>query len=245
MRKVSLTIIFLLFFYLAYAQREPYTTFRFANTLYGQGKYREAAEEYENILNKGWESGNIYYNLGNAYFKLGRMGEAILNYEKAKRLIPRDAELNANLKFALSKVNLDHRKAGGVIERRALRFTTGELTAYLLLSYLTLIFILGVRLFMKEARKILNYAALFTCTVLLLVAVLFSVNVYNTQVIKRAIVLTDDAECRFEPQSDATVFFQLYEGEDVIVRDISGEWAKIERFDGRVGWVKLELLGLI
>ncbi|MCR4319495.1 MAG: hypothetical protein NUV74_04045, partial [Candidatus Brocadiaceae bacterium] len=63
-------------------------------------KLKEAASQYETILTHGFEHGQIYYNLGNTYYRKGELGRAILNYRKAQRLIPRNADLNANLRLA-------------------------------------------------------------------------------------------------------------------------------------------------
>ena len=82
----------------------PQALFYQANNLYEEGRYEEAAVAYRQLLEQGYESGNLYFNLGNTYFKMGRTGWAVLYYEKAKRLIPRDADLRANLGYALEGV---------------------------------------------------------------------------------------------------------------------------------------------
>jgi tetratricopeptide (TPR) repeat protein len=71
-----------------------------ANDFYEKGQFQSAVDSYQKLLESGYESGNLYYNLGNAYFKLGNKGQAILYYEKARRLIPSDADLKANLAYA-------------------------------------------------------------------------------------------------------------------------------------------------
>jgi tetratricopeptide (TPR) repeat protein len=78
----------------------PSALFIRANGLYGDGKYAEAATAYEQILAQGIESGAVQYNLGNAYLKAGDVGRAVLAYERARRLIPGDPDLAANLGFA-------------------------------------------------------------------------------------------------------------------------------------------------
>ena len=85
-----------------FAQNQDFLT---SNKFYKEGRYAEAAKGYKDILNQGIESGNLYYNLGNSYFKLGNLGSAILNYVRAKRLIPRDSDLRLNLNLAVSKIS--------------------------------------------------------------------------------------------------------------------------------------------
>jgi tetratricopeptide (TPR) repeat protein len=64
--------------------------------------YRAAAKEFEKVLSDGFQNGIVYYNLGNAYYRAGDYGQAILNYRKAKSLRPRDVYLDANLQQALA-----------------------------------------------------------------------------------------------------------------------------------------------
>src|SRR3989442_2159968 len=71
-----------------------------ANKLYEQGKFAEAAASYERILQGGQASAALYFNLGNALFKSGQTGLAILNYRRAEQLAPRDPDIRANLQFA-------------------------------------------------------------------------------------------------------------------------------------------------
>lgn len=66
--------------------------------------YREAAEGFEKLIAAGVENGELYYNLGNTHLRLGDVGRAIVNYRRAARLNPDDANLNANLSFARSRV---------------------------------------------------------------------------------------------------------------------------------------------
>ena len=78
----------------------PTEAMRVANQHYEAGQYSEAAAIYETILASGLHHSSVYYNLGNAYFKQGDLGRAILNYRRAQRLDPRDADVTANLSIA-------------------------------------------------------------------------------------------------------------------------------------------------
>src|SRR6266699_3853607 len=80
------------------------TAFDQANRLYEEGKFTEAAAAYEKMLRQGQASPALYFNLGNAFFKAGQVGRAVLNYRLAERLAPRDPDVRANLKFARNSV---------------------------------------------------------------------------------------------------------------------------------------------
>ena len=79
---------------------EAAQTFEQANQLYLQAKYPDAIAQYEKILQSGFESGELYFNLGNAYYKSGSIQKAILNYERARQLLPRDEDVQFNLQLA-------------------------------------------------------------------------------------------------------------------------------------------------
>ena len=79
---------------------EAAQTFEQANQLYLQAKYPDAIAQYEKIVQSGFESGEFYFNLGNAYYKSGNIQKAILNYERAKQLLPRDEDVQFNLQLA-------------------------------------------------------------------------------------------------------------------------------------------------
>ncbi|MDD5436070.1 MAG: hypothetical protein PHX20_00805, partial [Candidatus Omnitrophica bacterium] len=86
------------------AQPDPDKVFYLANGLYEKRDYEKALEEYNKILNSGMDSGSLYYNMANTYFKLGKLGYAVLFYEKAKRIMPQDSDLKTNLNYARSLV---------------------------------------------------------------------------------------------------------------------------------------------
>jgi hypothetical protein len=87
------------------AQSEAWAAvFAHANRLYEEGGYEEAAAKYEEIVASDLQNGRVYYNLGNAYFKQEKLGLAILNYERAHRLMSRDEDIKANLAYARSQI---------------------------------------------------------------------------------------------------------------------------------------------
>jgi len=87
------------------AQSEAWAAvFAHANRLYEEGRYEEAAVKYEEMVASGLQNGRVYYNLGNAYFKQEKLGLAILNHERARRLMPRAEDIRTNLAYARSQI---------------------------------------------------------------------------------------------------------------------------------------------
>jgi tetratricopeptide (TPR) repeat protein len=78
----------------------PLTNFHEANSFYEKGEFEKAADMYRKIIDEGYESAEIYYNLGNTHYKLGNIAETIVYYERALKLAPDDRDVTENLKIA-------------------------------------------------------------------------------------------------------------------------------------------------
>ncbi len=219
------------------------------NDAYEKGEYSKAIDEYERIIAAGYESGPVYYNLGNAYFKTGDLGKAVLDYERARRLMPRSADLKANIRFAANKIIGKVRPTEkGIWQWRPVRFYAGNFTINELLLVIsgiyTFAFMLLILAMYFPARKVRIFIAIFF---------LFLFGLYNSLIIwhkadglgKDAVVMQDEADSRYGPFDSATTFFKLREGMKVkILKDKAG-WYKIERPDGKVGWVKKSDLEIV
>jgi tetratricopeptide (TPR) repeat protein len=219
------------------------------NDAYEKGDYREAIAEYEKVLAAGYESGPLYYDLGNAYFKTGDFARAILNYERAGRLIPRDADLKANYRFASGKIadrGRDEEK--GIGKWRLLRlyagnFTINELLIMISGIYAFILVLFTAGMYWPGAKK----------RVFIAILTLFLFGVFNSLVVwhkadgigKDAIVISGEAESRYGPFDSATAFFKLHGGLKVRVLNDKADWCKIERSDGKVGWVRKSDLEII
>ncbi|MFH1847066.1 MAG: SH3 domain-containing protein [Candidatus Omnitrophota bacterium] len=219
--------------------------FRKGNEYYEKGEYAKAVSEYESILSSGLENGTVYYNLAGAYFKLHKLGKAIVNYERAKCFMPRDSDLAANYRFARAEIT------GPVILRKGLwawkplriyseKFTINEFTwtlsvMFILILAMIFIFILRARM---EWYQIVILCALCFFMVLDLTVLAHKVRDRKTA----AVAIERDAEVLFGPFDSATKFFTLNEGMIVNILQGKDDWYKIKRVDGKVGWVKKQAL---
>jgi tetratricopeptide (TPR) repeat protein len=218
------------------------------NDLYEKGEYSEAAAQYENILKAGYQSGPLYYNLGNTYFKMGDMGKAVLNYERARRLIPRDADLNANYRFARAKILGKILEKKGIWNWTPLKFYAGNFTIDEFLWMTSVLYIFILVLLMIAVRRPMLKARIFAIALcLFLLGAANSVIVWHkaSGIGREAIVTSYETESRYGPFDSATAFFKLYEGMKVKVLKVKGEWEKVERPDGKAGWVKKQDLAVI
>ena len=229
--------------FVAFAE-SPEQLFYKANSLYGEGKYAEAIAEYDKVLQNGYESGNLYYNLGNAYMKAGDLGKAMLNYERARRIMPRDSDLESNYKFArsLAENNISEpdriwyaRFAEGVFGQ----YAVDEIAILLSIIYLFIIIALIAGIYTGMNRNV--WIAL---SILVMVFSLASVSFAQKAKLvgREAVITADSTEAKFEPFDRATTHFTLYEGATVLLIQSKGEWQKVERADGKAGWVKSEAI---
>ena len=220
----------------------PSADFRVANRFYDAGKFAEAATAYEAITPK---TAHVYFNLGNACFRQDKIGHAILNYERARRLAPRDPDILANLKFAQQRLLVDEVNTPASALRRFVdnvlaSRTIDEWAGYELVGlWLTVLAVAGW-VWWPKLRTGFMVGALAAAGVLLVMSVALGLRYYSDWVMPPAIVLSAKTEARFAPLPDATVHFQVAEGTRVVIREDRGQWLFVERADGQQGWVKAD-----
>lgn len=254
--KIRVAILFLSFIFIFLRQvdcdqlSQIRLLFHQGNTDYREGKFEQAITDYEKALSLGFESGPLYYNLGNAYFKHGTLGKAILNYLRAQSHMPGDADLKSNLTYAQSLVEGRIFAAGrkGFIRAYfilASSFSLDKITWLNMILYFVLTTLLIWAIFVKKIRKVFIYIIALSSFLLIISISIFFVQFYKTAIQKEAVVIAGVSDSKFEPFNDATTFFTLYEGQSVFVISAKNDWVKVRRMDGRQGWVKksdIELL---
>ena len=211
------------------AVNAPGALFYQANIYYQEGKYDAAIKGYEKIIIQGLESGNLYYNLGNCYFKKGELGLAVLSYERARGLVPNDSDLKSNYDYVLHRLNLEP-QTSGLFQA----MTINSLTMLLFVVYIVLVILFILNLFLSGFKR---FSGGFIWV--LLVLFILSSFAFNRKISywnKGAIVIMKEVDVKFEPLESATTYFKLSEGSRVeIVEQIEG-WYKIKRFDNKLGW---------
>lgn len=206
---------------------------------YKERDYSRAVKEYQAILQGGKESGPLYYNLGNAYFKNAQLGYAVLSYERAKQLIPRDSDLKFNLKYAESLVTKTvSNEASGFFQQ----LYQGHLDFYtldeMLIICTILAVILGVVFLFSRFLKWSVPVRVLTRLVLAVFLVIYGAGLFGkiNANLNQAVVV-EKSTANFEPSDDATVRFELFEGMKVKVVRYKDGWVKVRRSDGILGWV--------
>ena len=215
------------------------------NASYGEEDYEGAISDYEEALSLGFESGPLYYNLGNAYFKAGSLGKAILNYLRAGRLMPNDADLKANLGYAQSlikggAIQPERKRPARVFFKLAGFFSLDGITLLCAILYFVLCGLIISLILLENARKILIYSSAAILVILIFFTSIFIAQYDKVLVQKEAVVIAEYSDAKFEPFDAVTTFFILYEGEHIAIITSREGWVKVRRGDGRQGWVKTE-----
>ena len=221
--------------------------FEQATKAYNEGDYEQAIAHYEQILGDDLHSAALYFNLGNAHYKLGHVGPSIYYYEKALLLDPADAEIRNNLSFA-QNMTLD---AIQPLPRTDIRRIYESVVfgldidgwTYLGIAAMFL-FVLGYILFYRLPRPnhkrialLASLACLF-CSLLFTAAAFLQYKAYHAD--QPAIVFSEEVAVRSEPNQRSQEAFLLHEGTKVQVLDSLDQWRKIRIADGQVGWMPRE-----
>lgn len=215
-----------------------------AETAYMQEDYAKAIEVYENILQSYGPSAQIYYNLGNAYYKSGEVASSILNYERALLLAPGDGDIRFNLNIAKQRTTDRIEPIGQFFlvkwfESVQNIFSINTWGAIGITCFILLIGCLILFFFSKWLRlkKIGFYVGLLMLTVVILSNIFAANQKYSLTNRVSAIVFTPTVTVKSTPDASGTDLFVLHEGTKVFVRNTLGTWSEIELEDGNVGWL--------
>lgn len=216
-----------------------------ASTAYSKGDFEKAVQYYEGIISVGFESPEVYFNLGNAYYKTDKIGMSILNYERAKKLSPYDEDIAFNLKLAgqrtmdkiepLPKLFLedwwDNLKSMHSEKTWGIRS---------IVCFVLCLFFLGV--FVTSGQVITKQIGFWlTLVFFILSSVTFSISRSRYKDITEkdsAVILSSSAEIKNAPDDKGTKLFILHEGTKVSSFETNGDWVKVEVSSDKVGWVK-------
>lgn len=223
----------------------PEEMLRQANQLYQQGKFSEARDAYGAILSSGYESPDLYYNLGNACYKSGSVPGAILNYERARRLLPGDDDLRHNLQIA-NMVITDRIEPTPRLfvwdywdaVKSFFSLTGLTMTVYL---FYALTAVMASLFFLSRTyalRKIAILAGSGFLLVFLFFLVVLVARLGDVTRTDEAVVMSPIVTVKNSPDPKSSDAFVLHGGVKVQLIDRVGSWSKVRLADGKVGWLE-------
>ncbi len=232
--------------------QEQVLQFEKANQAYHNGSFQEAANLYEQIQKNGYESAALYYNLGNSYFKLNKLPEAIISYERAKRLAPHDEDILYNLRLANLRIidKIDPIPQFFLIEwwkSLTSRMSSGGWALLGILAFWCLAIAVGTLVVSRSG--ILQRLALFVGFMMLIIGLLSVVSGYQRMQAEQSdqagILTAPSVSVKSAPDAQSTDLFIIHEGVKVEFLDTVGDWKKIKLADGKVGWLPQESVQVI
>jgi tetratricopeptide (TPR) repeat protein len=228
------------------AQPSADTLWNSANRNYSEGNYKDAAQQYEQILKEYGKSSDLYFNLGNAYFKLDRIGLARLNYERARRLSPANPDIIHNLEFvdALQVDKIDEVKPlfiTSLLDDVANVFTDGVWSVIFFVFVVLTLFLLGVFIFSRAGSRKLVFSGICLFFILCLASSYFAWRQRNSVLSRgEAVVTSDEVMVKSAPNSGSDLFL-IHEGLKVKILDKQNNCYRIILNDGKSqGWIPRE-----
>lgn len=218
-----------------------------ADSAYKSEQFLEAAAKYESVLSEGYASAELYYNLGNTYFNLNNLPSAILNYERARVLAPRDADINFNLNIANSMITDKIEVVPEIFYVRWWKswrnsFNLHSWTIFSISIFIFLMISLGV--FILSGNVIVRKIAFWTGIASVLISIGSFSMTYSKYGIEskhlEAIVFDPTITIKSSPNKLGKDLFVIHEGTKVFILEEMNEWANIKIANGSTGWMPLE-----
>ena len=223
-----------------------------ADTEYKKGNYLQAVKDYQELL-KGGPSAELYYNLGNAYYRLENITQAVLAYERALQLSPGDDDIRFNLQMArqktIDKITPESEMFFVTWWNQLVSIMGVDTWAYTALISLAL-FVLLLLVYLMADRVALRKLCFYGGLLLLLLFVLSNVcaAIQRSHIEERsgAVVISSSASVKKIPTATSAEAFLLHEGTKVKIRDRSiKNWFGVKLEDGREGWIESRHLEII
>lgn len=207
-----------------------------ANQEYAAGHFKEAIDEYEALVRSGQLSANLFYDLGNAYFRTGDFGRAILNYERALALDPRHPEADANLRIARDQARALELTASA--PERSLRFMS--LNQYAIVA--SIVFWIGTAGIVVSMMGRRRSFALMTMSILSLAVFVLSataiVKIDNGNKGRALAIVTDrGVEARVATADNANSVLALPPGSEIRILSKRGDWIYAALPNNLRGWI--------
>ncbi len=218
--------------------------FSTANDFYKKEQFEKAIESYHQIEKKGMISVALYYNLGNSYYKLNKVGPSIFYFEKALKLDPTNEDVQNNLIFA-KRLSLDaiQEMPKNLFERfninylQKLSYNQWAIVSVIFSCLASILFLLFYFSISPAIKRTFFGLSVFS---FLLLIISFTIT-YNQFLFfknnKEAIVFAETSTVKNAPTSNSEEVFILHEGTKVIVLDVLDNWKKIKLADGKQGWI--------
>ena len=216
-----------------------------AGDKYRNGQFDQAIEIYVRLMNEGYEGTTLYFNLANSYYRIGQLGQAILNYERALRLSPSDEDVKHNLAFAnLSTVDRIQPLPTFFLfewwESILASLTVNGWTYLVYIFFILLIVLIVIYFFAKTTfqQKLILFSGLGMLAIFVMLFSLLIVKINREENVIEGVIIGQSITVKTSPDIKSTDIFVIHEGLKVNLEDKLDNWVKIRLADGKVGWIE-------
>jgi tetratricopeptide (TPR) repeat protein len=216
-----------------------------AGEYYRNGEFDNAIKIYEQLKHDGYEGTSLYYNLANSYYRIGKLGYAILNYERALKLSPSDEDSKHNLAFAnISTIDrIQPLPTFFLFEwwESILASLTVNGWTYLAYTFFIILILISVIYFFAKSvfqQKFRLFSGLGILVVFLIALSLLIVKINREENLISGVIVEQSTTVKTSPDQKSTDAFVIHEGLKVKLEDKIDNWTKIKLADGKVGWIE-------
>jgi len=237
--------MFLLLFFIAaavYGQNDA--LFNSGKDAYKKGAYQEAINNWKKILTNDTHSAEVYFNLGNAQYKLNNIGPSIYYYEKSLQLDPNDSDIKNNLAFA-ENARVDsieplpqtvfstwYKRVSGVFS-----FNGWALSGVVFSSIFVVLFLAYYYATSEKKKRVLFTSSLLSVLFLICSVVIAFMTYADAEKSNPAIIFSESVDVKDAPSTDGEVSYIIHEGTKVQLLERDSDWVRIRLADGKDGWI--------
>ncbi len=222
-----------------------------ANSAYQEQNYQIAKEEYMKLVNEDVENYELFYNLGNTYFKLNDLGNARLYYEKAAKFEPLNQELNENITMLMANIKDKEEVERSFIETLLRKiyytFSINLLGVFAVIFFILMMAFIVFLIMSRSAvlKRIVKVFLVIFAVIFFLVTVTEVMRIRDFYADNNAVILDEVVIAYSGPNEDFPQVFTIHEGLKVSIERFDNEWVLIKLPSGNGGWVLTSALGII
>ena len=247
MKKIIYILLAVMMPVLSFAEDDIHALFQKGNALYAKANYKEALNDYQKIIDNGYASAAVYFNMGNASYKDGDIPSALLYYEKAHKYAPGDEDINFNIRFVNQKTTDKIEEAPELFLAKWWRACILNFSGHALaVSSILIVFIASATLIVYffaggiTLKKVSFFASIILFAVGGCVVFLANRQAAYFDNHRQAIIFSSSVTIKSAPLDKAGNLFVLHDGTLVNVMATSNGWIKIRLANGNEGWMKKE-----